>query len=167
MKIGDKFVLVNSPPYHTFIGHNTKPVKFIEIEIIESKNNVSGEFTGKPAGTGFLAKSTDGYQYGYNWRTYNEGYGETCWVRTCSNEAFSLLSEEEKDKMVEDYLWMDVIHYQCPASPIFLEKYDFIKYCKKHQHCYYPREKCWRCACGIPKPKVNMNITRHRWIGWY
>lgn len=171
MKIGDKFILVNKAPYHFFTGHNTKNIpQFIEVEVIEQKENVPGEFTNKKEGnTGFIAKGSDGYFYGYNYPRYNEGFGNTIWTRHCSDDAFDKLSEEEKDKMVKDYLWTDVTLFQCPALPAFANNFSIkILFCEKHQNLYYENTKCFYCE-HIPnaKKEVTLNINEHKWLGWY
>lgn len=171
MKIGDKFILVNRAPYSYFVGRNTKVIpKFIEVEVIEQKDNVPGEFTEKTEDhTGFIAKGSDGYIYSYNYPRYNEGYGETIWTRYCSDDEFTKLSEEEKNKMVKDYIWVDVTRYQCPSLPKFANNFSIkILFCEKHQNLYYENSACFYCK-HIPdfRHEETLNIQEHKWLGWY
>lgn len=168
MKIGDKIVITNTPPYSFLCGVNKeKEPKIISIEIYRQIFNVPGEFTGKLKFTGYVAKGEDGYEYSYNYPTGNEGYGDTCWSRYIENEEFKLLSEEEKHKFVEDYLWLEIELFKCPAKPKFLNKYKFMRYCKKHQKCFYINEGCFECTYSLKEPKEKLNLIKHKWIGWY
>jgi hypothetical protein len=167
LKIGQKVVVINEIPYSHLIGHNKKPTRFIEIEVIEEKKNVPGEFDGKEIHTGYLGKGSDNYMYGYNYPTANQGGGNTAWVRHCSDEEWYKLSKNEKDEMVKDYLWSDITHYQCPAEATFCKNKDYIQYCEKHQQHYYTDEGCFRCKYNLKSPKVHMNMEEHNWPGWF
>ncbi len=167
MKIGQKFILINEAPYHHLSGHNDRPVKFIIVEVIEVKENVPGEFDHKKTGIGYLAKGYDGYLYGYDYPRLNQGYSTTAWVRHCTDEEFNKLTRHQKDEMVKDYIWVDIINYQCPEIAYFCKDKEFISYCKKHQYHYYINNGCWRCAHDMPDPKIFVNMTEHNWTGWY
>lgn len=166
MKIGNKLILINNPPY-IFGTKNEREVKSIIIEVIEEKDDAKGEFTGK-VGKGYLAKGNDGYLYGYNYPHINEGYSSGIWTRYMPDEDFINLSTEDKDKLVKDYLWHDVTKFQCPAKAIFAINQDFIEYCSDHQQHFYHKRGCFWCK-HMPehKPKVTMNMQEHNWYGWY
>ena len=68
MKIGDRFILTNIPPYSMWYKdyHNKRKPKFIWIEIKKISFDVLGEFSGEPVGNGFLAVGSDGFDYEYN-----------------------------------------------------------------------------------------------------
>lgn len=46
MQIGDKFLLINYPPY-LFGIKNGNEIKSVTVEIIEERNDAKGEFSGK------------------------------------------------------------------------------------------------------------------------
>ena len=163
MEIGTKIVAISEVPYHPFIGHNERSAKFIEIEVIEERTG-KGEFTGKES-KGYLGKGSDGYLYGYNYPHTNEGYSSTPWIRFCPDEEFNKLTEDEKNEIVKDYMWHDIIHYQCPAKANFCKDKTYISYCEIHQHHYY--NECFRCKHDLGSPKIIMNMQEHNWKGWY
>lgn len=170
MVIGQKFILVNIPPWNYFTGHNTKDEpKFIEIEISEIKENVPGEFSGKIQGNGYIAKGSDGYNYAYNYPTYSEGFGGTSWVRYMKDDEFKQLDRKTKDELIKDYMWHDVVNYQCPALPKFVNDFSIeIKFCEEHQKLYYIYNSCFYCALKFtPDNRVIMNMKEHKWLGWY
>lgn len=167
MKFGQKFILINEAPYNRLEGHTPKATKFIIVEIIDIKKNVPGEFNSEKTGIGYLAQGSDGYLYGYNYTRLNQGFGNTAWERYCSDEEFDKLTIAQKDAMVEDDIWRDIVYYQCPKIADFCKDKEFIQYCAKHQHHYYSQIGCKRCNHGMPEPKTNMNMTEHNWVGWY
>lgn len=166
MKTGDKFILINHPPY-VFGIKNGNEVKTIIVEIIEERNDAKGEFTGNE-GKGYLAKGSDGYTYGYNYPHINEGFSDGVWTRYIPDEEFLKLSPEDKEKLVEDYLWHDFTKYQCPAKAVFAINEDFVDYCEAHQQYFYNRKGCFYCK-HMPehRPKIIMNMEEHNWKGWY
>lgn len=149
-------------------SRNENPVKHIVLEVISEHDDAVGEFDGR-IGTGYIAKGSDGYLYGFNYPDINQGFGNTPWVRYISDKGFANLSEEEKDEIIEDYIWQDITHYQCPAEAKFVEPLDFISYCEFHQHHYYIRKGCSRCKLSNGKKlnSVTMNMKEHAWEGWY
>lgn len=164
-EIGSKLVLVNRTPYG-FFGHNEKPVKFITVEIIELRNTGTCEYTGKAIeALCALAKGSDDYLYGYNWKTVGGGFSDTPWVRYIPNEDFQTLSEFEKDIFVKDYIWHDVTGWQCPPVPKLVEMYPFLHYCDKHQQLYYT--ECDYCGLNLSKREIELNQEEHSWVGWY
>lgn len=165
MNIGDKFILTNEAPYNPYTGHNEVKPDFITVEIIEKHEDAKGEFTDE-VGSGYVAKGSDGILYSYNYPTICEGFGETPWTPYISNEAFEKLSDKEKEKYI--VLWMDVTKYQCPDKALFVDGNDFIEYCDKHQRHFYTRKGCFFCKNAPEyRQKVNMNMTEHKWAGWY
>lgn len=156
--IGRKFILTNTPPYGMF-GHNDKikPL-FIEIEV---KSNFTFVDEYNETRDSFLADGNDGYKY----RFMQNGV----WERNCSDEDFEKLSEEEKDRMVKDLFWRDVILFQCPALPDFYADFSAkLKFCETHQNLFYEEKECFYCK-KIPdfRRNVQMNLEEHKWLGWY
>jgi len=166
LKIGDQFLLVAPAPYTMFGGHEEDPGSFITVTVTEELDS-EGEFTGEK-GKGYLAKGSDGYNYGYNYPRVNEGYGTTPWCRYMPDKEFLALSTEDKDKLVAEYLWSDVTKFQCPKECFESQKLDFISFCETHQKHYYVRKGCFYCK-HIPdhKNQVVMNEDDHSWKGWY
>ena len=166
MNIGDKFILANHAPY-SFGVTNKKEVTFITVEVVQKHEDAKGEFTGK-VGTGYTALGSDGYTYSFNYPHINEGFSNTAWIRYMPDEEFSKLSTEDKEKLVEDYLWLDVTNFQCPAKAVFAINNDFIEYCESHQRHFYTRKGCFYCK-HMPdyRPEIEFNMEEHRWIGWY
>lgn len=166
MNIGDQHILVNTAPY-IYGQHNDIIAKHITIEIVEEHHDAKGEFTGKE-GTGYLAKGSDGYMYGYNYPHINEGFSSGVWVRHMPDEEFNNLSRDEKDKLVEDFLWHDVEKYQCPEKASFAVGKDFIDFCPDHQKHFYVRTGCIWCK-NMPeyRPDIIMNMDDYNWAGWY
>jgi hypothetical protein len=169
MQVGDIRILTSRLPYSLLCSHNTIVPKFIEVEIFEQKDDIPGEFSGKPQGSGFLAKGSDGYNYGHNYSSYNESFSDTCWSRHMGNENFLKLSEFEKSKLVKDYLWSEVTHFQCPALPKFATSFRrHLTWCEKHQNLHYIDELCFYCKHIVDlRREVIMNMTDHKWLGWY
>lgn len=141
--IGKKLVLVNNPPY---IQINKKPLMVVEIEIIEKKEDVPGEFSGKEEYTGFIAKGSDGYLYSYNFPRANEGFSDTCWHRYMADNDFLALSEEDKNRLTSQYLWFDVVNYYRGIIPKFMLKYPYVKACTKHKTWIYDGDSCFDCC---------------------
>ena len=166
-KLNQKVIAINNAPYHHFTGHNEEETSFIEIEIIKIIKNVPGEFNPKETGTGYLGKGSDGFDYGFNYPTINQSYGDTKWTRYCSDNDFDKLSKNKKDAMVKDYIWHDITSFQCPAIAKFCKNKNYIDYCKKHQHHFYKKQGCFRCKHNLTEPETIMNMTEHNWTGWY
>jgi len=172
-KIGTKRLIVNVPPYSMFKHNNTRRPKFVEIEIIEIFKDVPGEFSGNPHGEGYLAKGSDGYTYAQNYPRYCESQtsdGKSNWRRYVSDKEFVTLTEEAKELFFSEYMfWTDVCSFQCPAAPKFLEQYEYINWCETHQNLFYiDSGGCFYCKHNITRfPNVRMNMTEHRWFGWY
>lgn len=167
MNIGQKFLIINEVPYNAFSGHSRDPTKYVILEVISAHDDAEGEFNGE-VGTGYIAKGSDGYFYGYNYPFINQGLGTTPWTRYISDEDFVKLSEKEKNDIVEDYIWNDIVHYQCPAEAKFAKPLDFISYCDVHQHHYYVENGCKYCTHFKEfRHKVTMNMKEHAWQGWY
>lgn len=175
LMVGHKLILTNITPYGVF-GHNETPPKFISIEIVEINLPNKGEFTNTEGSDGVLAKGSDGYMYGKNYPTRNEGRGDSSWARHCSDSDFEKLSEEDKDSMVEDLVWFDVAEYQCPSLPKFVEAFPDVslRFCETHQKLYYEPGECFYCKY-ITNPggvvfhqgRVTMTPEKHSWVGWY
>jgi hypothetical protein len=166
MKLNDKLLLIKRPP-HLFGIKNENEVKSITIEIVEKRDDAKGEFSGKTV-TGYIAKGSDGYLYGYNYPEIHEGFGGGLWVRYTSNEEFLELSTEEQERFIEDYLWHDVTKFQFPAQATFAVNEDFIDYCEKHQRHFYTRKGCFYCHFMPDKqPETIMNMKEHKWKSWY
>src|SRR6056297_3322271 len=123
MNINDKFVLVSTAPYHHFTGVNETRIKFIEVIIVKRIENIPYEFDPNEFGTGYLAKGSDGYMYGYDYPRYGGS-----WTRYIPDDKFDLLPEEEKDIFIEDLIWNDITIYQCPKKAAFCENLDYIEY---------------------------------------
>lgn len=155
-KIGKKYVLVSKSPYGMF-DHNTEQTpKIIEIEVIgciEKPNKLDVDY---------IARGSDGYMY-------KNIESHEAWERHCTDADFNRLTEKEKDDLVKDYIWFDVVGYQCPAKPKFANQFAVkIKWCEKHQQLYYDWHHCFYCK-RMPdfKRRVIMNTKEHSWLGWY
>ena len=171
MKMGDRFILTNTPPYSMWYKdyHNKKKPKFIWIEIKEVSFDVPGEFSGEPVGNGFLAVGSDGFHYEYNYKKYYQGLGERGWNRWMEDEEFSALSEKEQDAVADDMYWYDITHYQCPQIPNILDRFNkfvSVNFCEKHQKLYYDSKECFYCKYELNERK-NLNAKEHSWIGWF
>ena len=164
--VGNKIMCVNVAPYHRFLGHSDKLPKFIELEVIEKKENVPYDY-GDKTGEGFLAKGSDGHLYGYDYPRVGCGLGNTSWVRYCPDEEFEKLTEEEKDILVKDMLWIDVTLFQCPKPVKRFVDTEYIQFCESHQRHFYTVCGCVYCKHDLPKPEITLNIAQHRWVGWY
>lgn len=167
MKIGDKRIVTNEPPYGMFGINSVGSVKFITIEVIEEKEG-KGEFSGKTC-VGFLGKGSDGRLYGYNYPTMNESFNNTIWIPYISEENFKKLSIDEKDAFVKDYHWFDVTTYQVPKAPKFIVDFDILEFCQTHQHLFYKNDGCWRCNHNLKMDpdKVIKDQPEYRWQGWF
>ena len=169
MKKGQKFILTNQQPYGV-IGNDVETIpEFIEIEIIEEKSGPVGGFSGKvyDGVMGYLAKGSDEYNYSMNWPSFYEGYVHPCWVRYASDVDFDKLSETEKNKLISDYLWTDVVHVQCFKPPKFMNSFSIkLKFCEKHQRLYY--DECFYCK-HAPNfvPRIMLTEENGNWLGWY
>lgn len=140
MKVGDKRVIC-------FNRKNS--FDYVSLKIIKNMTGI-GEFSGKPI-KGFLAEGSDSYLYGYNYPIAGEGFfsGST-WTRyrliKYKNRTFEELSDQEKDRLIDKFIWRDVSIIEFRNKPIeLLRKYSFLNYCKKHSLVYYGRY-CQRCS---------------------
>lgn len=169
MKLGDKFVLTNVPPYFGYgMGHNTKDPMFIEIQITEEKINVPSIYDESDrSGRGYIALGSDGHMYCYNY-PYHSCSFDINWTRWMPDNEFDKLSEKEKNDLVKNYLWFDVIGYQCPVKPVFADRFSIkICFCEKHQNLFYEGNECFYCKRNFtPKDRVVMNTLEHAFIGW-
>ena len=120
MKLGDKLLLHTEPfPHHK----NGKQDIFIPVVIIEIKNDVPDLWTGENKHTGWKAKGLeDGREYTCNWVSFPSDSMTPCW---------------QWDMDLKYGMIYDITYVRPPFKPSFVEKYQFVGYCKKHCTLYY------------------------------
>ncbi len=149
MKIGDKRVICyNNTDCFNYVLPDKNNFDYVLLNIIENKTGI-GEFS-KESVNGFLAEGSDSYLYGYNYPIASEGFfSGSVWTRYMpikyKNKKFEELSDQEKDKLIDKFIWRDISILEFENKPVkLLEKYDFLNYCEKHNLIYY-KPDCWRC----------------------
>lgn len=77
-----------------------------------------GEFSGNDY-VGYIAQTTEGKLFSYNYPRANECYGETLWLPYLPEGDFEKLSDYEKKKFVENFFWKDITKPKMSIKELF------------------------------------------------